>query len=61
MSDASDNTLNTIKAPVDAFKTGSTASAISASTAEAAWLPLSSQSQQRTESQCLKPAYQPVL
>jgi len=39
MSDASDSTLNTIKALVDAFKTGATPSATTASTAEAAWVP----------------------
>ena len=39
MSDASDSTLNTIKALVDAFKTGTAGSATPASTAEAAWVP----------------------
>ena len=39
MSDASDSTLNTIKALVDAFKKGATPSATSVSTAEAAWVP----------------------
>ncbi|MGL5601302.1 MAG: hypothetical protein ACRDD5_10460 [Silvania sp.] len=39
MSDASDSTLKNIKALIDAFKKGSTPSATSVSTAEAAWVP----------------------
>jgi len=39
MSDTSDSTLNTVKALIDAFKTGAKPSATSVSTAEAAWVP----------------------